>query len=588
MMKNMKIRTRLIVSYMIIVVFLLIAGITSIVMLSSVSQTLEDFYNLQFQTVDNAWNARRTVFSARANMFQAMLDSDMTVTRTATQGAQDDFQTIRDCIDLIETTFAGDMSLLTECETWLDQADPIIDQICELANNNQNNQAYQIALNEYKPYMDKIRDNLTEVGRVADVNATAKVQAGERLAATADVVIIVIMIISVVVSVVLAMLMAEGIRKPVQEMMNASADISRGKLDTRISYESKDELGEMANSMKSLIDTIRGIIEDVDYCLGEMGHGNFSIDSRNAGGYVGDFKGILEAFTTLRDTMNDTLMQIDVSADQVNSGGEQVSSGAQALAQGATEQAASVQELAATINSIAEQVKTTAQHAKQAETDNRHASEEIQICSTHMNDLMDAMQVINDKSKEISKVVKTIEDIAFQTNILALNAAVEAARAGSAGKGFAVVADEVRNLATKSQEAAGSTTTLIDETVKAVQNGSQLSAETDESLKKVVTDSEKVLEAVSLISGATADQSEAVAQVTTGIDQISSVVQTNSATAEQSAAASEELSAQAKLLKDLVGKFTLSRDDHQHISRPSSSVSSDDYGMPSYSGGDKY
>ncbi len=255
--------------------------------------------------------------------------------------------------------------------------------------------------------------------------------------------------------------------------------------------------------------------------------------------------------------MNDTLMQIDVSADQVNSGGEQVSSGAQALAQGATEQAASVQELAATINSIAEQVKTTAGHAQQAETDNRHAGEEIQVCSAHMNDLMTAMQVINDKSKEISKVVKTIEDTAFQTNILALNAAVEAARAGSAGKGFAVVADEVRNLATKSQEAAGSTTTLIDETVKAVQNGSQLSAETDESLRKVVTDSEKVLEAVSLISGATADQSDAIAQVTTGIDQISSVVQTNSATAEQSAAASEELSGQAQILKNLVNRFRL-------------------------------
>ena len=178
---------------------------------------------------------------------------------------------------------------------------------------------------------------------------------------------------------------------------------------------------------------------------------------------------------------------------------------------------------------------------------------------SHMDELMKAMNVIDNKSKEISKVIKTIEDIAFQTNILALNAAVEAARAGSAGKGFAVVADEVRNLATKSQEASKSTGALIEETVKAVADGTRLSGETDQALREVVTSAQKVLDAVTLISTATEEETNSLAQVTTGIDQISSVVQTNSATAEQSAAASEELSGQANLLKEMVSRFTLSQ-----------------------------
>jgi len=596
MLKNMKIRTRMIVSYLIIVALLLIAGITSIVMLGNVSQTLEDFYNQQFQTVDNAWNARRTVFSARANIFQALLESDPTTTRNATQSAQDDFQTIRDCIDLIETTFAGDMSLLTDCEAQIDQADPIIDQICDLANSNKNDEAYQLAVTQYKPYMDKIRDDLTQVGQIADQNATAKVEAGKKLATIADIVIIAIVVISVIISVTLALVISEGVRKPIQEMMRVSADVANGKLDTDINYRGRDELGEMADSMRNLVEKVGAIITDVDYMLNAMGSGDFSVMTNNEESYVGQFHSILDAIRNTRDTMNDTLIQIDVSADQVSSGGDQVSSGAQALAQGATQQAASVQELAATINSISEQVKSTAEHAKKAETDNRHAGEEIGVCSSHMNELMAAMQAIDDKSKEISKVIKTIEDIAFQTNILALNAAVEAARAGSAGKGFAVVADEVRNLATKSQEASKSTAALIEETVKAVQNGTELSTETDESLKQVVRDAEMVLESVALISGATDEQANAIAQVTTGIDQISSVVQTNSATAEESAAASEELSAQAKLLKDLVGKFTLQRGDDRRASQlavargSGRGGSDDDYDVPSpaFSSGDKY
>ena len=249
-----------------------------------------------------------------------------------------------------------------------------------------------------------------------------------------------------------------------------------------------------------------------------------------------------------------------------------MSNGAQALAQGATEQASSVQELAATIEDVSRQVNSTASHAKTAKEENDQSHQQINVCSGDMEALMQAMGKIESRSNEISKVIKTIEDIAFQTNILALNAAVEAARAGAAGKGFAVVADEVRNLASKSAEASKNTAVLIEDTVAAVKEGIDLSQETSQALQAVVDSSKKVLEAVNLISDATEEQANSISQISVAVDQISSVVQTNSATSEESAAASEELSSQANVLKELISRFKLENGSYNSPSpRPISS-----------------
>ncbi len=588
----MKIRARMILSYMIIIVFLLAMGITSILLLGQVGDNLQSFYDNQFQTVDNAWNGRRTVFAVRAEVLMAICDDDPSDIQSNITSAKSDFQTIKDSIAAVKTTFQGDMSLLTDCESLLSQAEPILTEICDIASlgtDEGNDEAYQMLVDSYMPLMNQVRDNLTEVGDIADTNASAKVEEGMSLAKTADVIIIAVIVVSVIVSLLLAMMVSESVRKPVMEMRKVSQEVAAGNMNADITYTSKDELGDLAENMRHLTNSIRTIIGDMGYLLSAMGSGNFDVASKARDAYVGQYKELLDSIHDMNLSMSDTLAQIDVSADQVNSGGEQVSSGAQALAQGATEQASSVEELAATINEISRQVETTASHAKTAKEENLQSHEEIKNCSEHMDELMRAMQAIDTKSQEISRVIKTIEDIAFQTNILALNAAVEAARAGSAGKGFAVVADEVRNLATKSQEASKSTASLIEETVKAVNEGTRLSAETEESLRSVVDSAQRVLDAVTLISDATEEQSRAVAQVTQGIDQISSVVQTNSATAEESAAASEELSGQANLLKELVGRFTLRRDGgNTRTGSASVRPSVEDYGSSGYAGSDKY
>lgn len=244
----------------------------------------------------------------------------------------------------------------------------------------------------------------------------------------------------------------------------------------------------------------------------------------------------------------------------MTSGSTQVSSGAQALSQGTTEQASSIEELASTIQLISDQVRQNADSALQAQQTIREVGGKLTKSNQEMQGLTEAMGEISSSSSQIGKIIKTIEDIAFQTNILALNAAVEAARAGAAGKGFAVVADEVRNLAGKSSEASKSTASLIEATISAVKGGASLADETAASLLEVVEGTQVIIAQINQIADSSAEQAASIAQVTLGVEQISAVVQTNSATAEESAATSEELSGQAQILKELVGGFKLKQE----------------------------
>ena len=592
MMKNMKIRNRMLVSYFIITVILIIVGVVSMVMMQQVSGKLEQFYDKQFHTVENALDIRRTVFSARGNMLAAIVQYDDDYIASA----KSDFANIKTLLTEIRGTYQGDMSQLDTVERNLQNAEPYLAQIGELCARQEDDEAFELYMRSYKPYMDEVRDIMTDVGETADKNAKAKVEEGAKLARIADLVVVLMIVGAVAVSVVFALIMSNSVRKPVEEMREVAAHLAEGKMDLDITHRSSDELGQMADSMREMTKVVKVLIGDIDYCMNELAQGNFTVKSQHRDAYIGDYAAILQAMGDMKRSMSETLTQIEIASDQVNVGGEQVSNSAQALAQGATEQASSVQELAATIQDVSHQVESTASHARTAKDENDRSHQQISVCSGDMEALMKAMSKIEDHSNEISKVIKTIEDIAFQTNILALNAAVEAARAGAAGKGFAVVADEVRNLASKSAEASKSTAMLIEGTVVAVKEGIDLSQETNQALQAVVESSRKVLEAVNLISDATEEQANSISQISVAVDQISSVVQTNSATSEESAAASEELSSQANVLKSLIGRFRLDHTGYESSPSPSpkagvgsssSSLAMDDP-FGGYMGGTKY
>ena len=348
--------------------------------------------------------------------------------------------------------------------------------------------------------------------------------------------------------------------KPLRKVAEVGEKLSAGDFSMDLSYKSNDEIGTVMHAMGDVVNRIRSIIADLSEKLSELAQGNFNMEMNNAEYYSGAYRPLFDSINNITTDLSHTMAEIQQSAVQVNSGAEQVSSGAQGLSQGATEQASSIEELSATVNDISEHIKKTAENTRLANVEAQNAGKEVSNSDKQMQQMKAAMENINEKSGEISKIIKTIDDIAFQTNILALNAAIEAARAGVAGKGFAVVADEVGNLAQKSANAAKDTTMLIEETLQAVEQGTVLADSTAESLQRVVTGAGKVTDLVNQIAEASVEQSRAVEQVSVGIDQISSVVQSNTATAEESAAASEELSGQANILSDLVRRFQLKED----------------------------
>ncbi|ADL02874.1 methyl-accepting chemotaxis protein [Lacrimispora saccharolytica] len=385
-----------------------------------------------------------------------------------------------------------------------------------------------------------------------------------------------ISIAAILIGALITYFVSSSISMPIKTVTTAAQEIAQGKFDVMLSIKSKDEVGQLADAFNLTIKQLvnyQGYIDEICDALQDMSHGNLRIELHKE--YAGQFKKLKDNMQALLENLNSTLLQINQSAEQVNSGAEQVANSAQALSQGATEQASSIEELSASLAELTEQIRKSAENAKSAHEKSGFAEKELHGSIDQMKDMITAMNQITLKSSEISKIIKIIDDIAFQTNILALNAAVEAARAGSAGKGFAVVADEVRNLAGKSAEAAKNTTVLIGETIKAVENGSRISSNTAASLEKNV---EVTMEAVALIdeiAQTSQEQAMAIVQINQGIDQISSVVQTNAATAEESAAASEELSGQSNVLKELISKFSLTETNDLLYSK-NDNVDSDD------------
>lgn len=381
------------------------------------------------------------------------------------------------------------------------------------------------------------------------------------LAATrnAMVINILVILISIVLSGIIAFVLASSISKPMKACAQRMKLLVEGDLDTPMpKIHSRDETGMLAASTVALVEGLSMVIKDISYLLTELANQNLDVRTEHEEVYVGSFQNILTSVRHMKTELNSAMHQVNYSARQVSSASDQLSASAQTLSQGTTEQASSVEELAAQVNEISEQAKHTASSALSVREETHQAGEEISLCNQKMQTLMNAMEDIQTRSDEIGKILKTIDDIAFQTNILALNAAVEAARAGSAGKGFAVVAEEVRSLAAKSAEAAQTTSELITHSTDAVHAGAGIAKDTAQILREVVDDIASVVDSIDKIATVSNEQSDAVWQISEGINQISSVVQSNSATAQQGAAASQQLSAEAAVLKQLVSQFTLS------------------------------
>ncbi len=422
--------------------------------------------------------------------------------------------------------------------------------ISSIADNNNE-------VTEYTYSNEKFMGNSVKVGNTEwkIISAMPKDEftssTGELIKTILLIYILTIIILSAVMFVILGI-----VTKPIKMVTEITNKLAEGELDVSIAVKSKDEIGALAKSIESLTMRLKSYISYIDESvnvLDEFAEGNLTIELKYD--YAGEFAKLKNALLHVSDTLKETIGKIKESADSINMNAEQVSAGAQVLAQGTTEQASAIEELSAEINEIYTTIANNAEYAQNAGEKALEASREVDKGNAQMRDMLSAMDEISNSSSEIGKIIKVIDEIAFQTNILALNAAVEAARAGTAGKGFAVVADEVRNLAQKSAEAAKQTTALIENSISAINKGTMLADEAGKSLAGIVNKTNETNELINEVVKATSHQAVSVNQIRSGIEQISSVVQENAATAEASAANSEELSGQVQILNDLVNKF---------------------------------
>lgn len=487
----------------------------------------------------------------------------------------------------------NEKQLLQEISELSNSLIPLEEEAMELTEQGKNEKAVDILFGStYVTTAAKISEKITAFNTSIQDREWVDIRAQSGFITIMNVLCYCFAAIMLLCLVALVLYTRKNVMAPILKITSAMKELAAGNLSAEIDMEpDTSEIGQTVGAIQELKGFQKDVIGDMDYLLVEMADGNFDIATRiGDNAYRGDYKNLLTSIRKMNRTLSNTLTNIEVAVDQVNMGSDQVADGSQALAQGTTEQASAIQELSATIGEMTIHVQKNADNAVEGSKMSAEAGAGVQESNAYMSQLMQAMTEIQDTSNEINKIIKTIDDIAFQTNILALNAAVEAARAGAAGKGFAVVADEVRSLAGKSAEAASNTTALIESTVQAINNGMRVAEETAKSLDNVVEKASVVMTKIEEIAKVSEEQATAIQQINTGIDQIASVVQNNSATAEQSAAASEELSSQANVVKEMVGQFKLRADSGAVTHTYSAPVEEPAFSSfaPSADYGDKY
>ena len=557
-LRDLKVSKKLTISYTIILTLLIMSCVVSIVDFIRLGGQIETFYDGPFTVNDSASVINSNFERMQKSVYRSISNTDSEIVKEAITDARNSAAIIQEQLPVVKTHFMGDQQIIDRLDAALAKLAPMREHVLTLASEDKKAEAAEymehnniIAIQEAQAELN----SLIESGNKKGENLVSGLREKQAMAVFT---VIILGGISVAVSVVFGVYITHGITQPVTELEQAARAMAKGEFSTvRVAYDSRDELGSLAGDIRSMVKTLTDVIQNETYILNEMAEGNFSVHSERDEYYIGEFEQLLRSMKKINRGLSELLLQISQSADNVAASSEQVSSGSQNLAQGTTEQAASVEELTGMMSEISDQAYRNSRDAQEASEKAQMVKENATESSRSMQEMVKAMAEISGKSDEIRKIVKTIEDFSFQTNILALNAAVEAVRAGDRGKGFSVVANEVRSLANQSSAASKSTAALIQSSLQAVENGRKIANETDNALAEVVSGIDNVSELLFHITDASSKQFDANRQVTENINLISEVVQTNSATAEECAAASEELASQAQLLKELVSHFKL-------------------------------
>lgn len=555
---DMKINRRLMLSYIVVLVLLVIGIIVSISNLVSIGNKIENFYEHPFKVSAAANTINASFEEMQKSVFRALSTEDAAITTESIQHAGDSAEVIAENMEIVSELFLGDQAVVESVQNVLTTLAPMREEVLDLASQNRNVEAAAYMEEHNMPVIEEAQGYLDTMIAEADHNGNELIAEVQSVQAMAIVVLVALCIVSVLISLIFAKLITDSIKEPVSELEVVVGNLAAGTLDVEsITYEAKDEMGSLAANMKKSMIILRSMIEDVAYLTAEIARGNFNVKTKNEGIYVGEFRPLLLSLRDMNENLSSTMGQINDASDQVTMGSTQMAESAQSLAEGATEQAGAVEELNATIEDVANTAKATADDTKKAAEEVNGSVQRADNSRQKMRELILAMERIDATSKEIGNIIAEIEDIASQTNLLSLNASIEAARAGEAGKGFAVVADQIGKLASDSAQSASNTRDLIMKTMEEIKTGSDITNEASKSFEEIIEDIDQFSKIAEETSEKSSEQYENLQQIKDGIEQISSVVQNNSATAEETSATSEELAAQAENLKALVAQFQL-------------------------------
>lgn len=539
-----------------VIVTFMFAMLMAFIAIILMNADTKKFYEEAYMSSVAQMEIRKDVQLVSKNILWALTVDNTGAAQSYLSAADQAAQKVESNVEELRQSYA-DRTAVDDLQQAVSEMEDIRAQLMELARQREKAKALVIFNGDYNNALVTVQNKLVIIGDNATQEATTQYRAARTTGIGSIILMVVLGVVSLNFSIVIRKTITKNMLRPIKQIQKASADLKAGNLDVDITYESPDELGQLANDFKDACATLHAMVEDTGVLLDQMANGDFTISEDNKSKYVGSFVEQFESMHQLGSQMSETLEQINVASEQVAQGSGQLSCGAQALAEGATDQAGAVEELTATVENITEVANNNAAAAEKSYETVREAAEHAGQSREDLERLTEAMQRIDATSKEIQNIIGSIEDIAEQTNLLSLNASIEAARAGEAGRGFAVVAEQIGKLAGDSARAAVNTRDLLGKSLQEVENGNVITEKTVEALNQILETMNRFADAAKGSSESSREQADMLRQVEQGIEQISSVVQSNSASAEETSATSQQLSAQSDELKTLVGKFKL-------------------------------